>query len=137
MAAYKNWQSGQCGSDSVSCKLLILNGERGRNRTYNLVIKSHLLCQLSYAPVSVGRLGSGGRRHSQLYHRLEPPSTAGDALCRDLRNIQQTRGILRNHRQGIAEHAVAERASRSYGTRAGSNQFLGSRVVHARTRLLA
>src|SRR5580693_4385188 len=26
-------------------------GERGRNRTYNLVIKSHLLCQLSYAPV--------------------------------------------------------------------------------------
>jgi hypothetical protein len=27
------------------------SGERGRNRTYNLVIKSHLLCQLSYAPV--------------------------------------------------------------------------------------
>ena len=27
-----------------------LGGERGRNRTYNLVIKSHLLCQLSYAP---------------------------------------------------------------------------------------
>ncbi len=26
------------------------NGERGGNRTYNLVIKSHLLCQLSYAP---------------------------------------------------------------------------------------
>src|SRR5207302_5019967 len=28
------------------------SGERGRNRTYNLVIKSHLLCQLSYAPGS-------------------------------------------------------------------------------------
>ena len=27
-----------------------LNGERGRNRTYNLLIKSQLLCQLSYAP---------------------------------------------------------------------------------------
>jgi hypothetical protein len=26
-------------------------GERGRNRTYNLLIKSQLLCQLSYAPV--------------------------------------------------------------------------------------
>ncbi len=26
------------------------NGERGRNRTYNLLIKSQLLCQLSYAP---------------------------------------------------------------------------------------
>ena len=31
-------------------KCLILIGERGRNRTYNLLIKSHLLCQLSYAP---------------------------------------------------------------------------------------
>ena len=28
-----------------------LGGERGRNRTYNLLIKSQLLCQLSYAPV--------------------------------------------------------------------------------------
>ena len=27
------------------------DGERGRNRTYNLLIKSQLLCQLSYAPV--------------------------------------------------------------------------------------
>ena len=29
---------------------LDLSGERGRNRTYNLLIKSQLLCQLSYAP---------------------------------------------------------------------------------------
>ena len=29
------------------------SGERGRNRTFNLLIKSQLLCQLSYAP-SVG-----------------------------------------------------------------------------------
>ena len=28
-----------------------IDGERGRNRTFNLVIKSHLLCQLSYAPI--------------------------------------------------------------------------------------
>jgi hypothetical protein len=28
------------------------DGERGRNRTYNLLIKSQLLCQLSYAPES-------------------------------------------------------------------------------------
>jgi hypothetical protein len=28
-----------------------LDGERGRNRTFNLLIKSQLLCQLSYAPV--------------------------------------------------------------------------------------
>ena len=31
-------------------------GERGRNRTYNLLIKSQLLCQLSYAP---GRTDKG------------------------------------------------------------------------------
>jgi hypothetical protein len=30
--------------------IVVLSGERGRNRTFNLVIKSHLLCQLSYAP---------------------------------------------------------------------------------------
>ena len=35
---------------SESGKSLRISGERGRNRTYNLVIKSHLLCQLSYAP---------------------------------------------------------------------------------------
>jgi integrase len=34
------------------------NGERGRNRTYNLLIKSQLLCQLSYAP-EVGILPAG------------------------------------------------------------------------------
>ena len=35
----------------ASCKVLILkSGERGRNRTFNLLIKSQLLCQLSYAP---------------------------------------------------------------------------------------
>jgi len=33
----------------VRCKSLILNGGRGRNRTYNLSVKSRMLCQLSYA----------------------------------------------------------------------------------------
>ncbi len=31
-------------------KSFILSGERGGNRTFNLLIKSQLLCQLSYAP---------------------------------------------------------------------------------------
>ncbi len=30
-----------------------MNGERGGNRTCNLLIKSQLLCQLSYAPSDV------------------------------------------------------------------------------------
>jgi integrase len=33
------------------------DGERGRNRTYNLLIKSQLLCQLSYAPSAESRGG--------------------------------------------------------------------------------
>ena len=33
-------------------QVLEKSGERGRNRTFNLLIKSQLLCQLSYAPVS-------------------------------------------------------------------------------------
>ena len=37
----------ECGLSSV---LAMKGGERGRNRTYNLLIKSQLLCQLSYAP---------------------------------------------------------------------------------------
>jgi hypothetical protein len=31
---------------------LKIDGERGRNRTFNLLIKSQLLCQLSYAPTA-------------------------------------------------------------------------------------
>ena len=34
------------------------NGERGRNRTFNLLIKSQLLCQLSYAPRDCGKVGT-------------------------------------------------------------------------------
>src|SRR5258707_3987257 len=38
--------------------LLEKDGERGRNRTYNLLIKSQLLCQLSYAPTVSGKAGT-------------------------------------------------------------------------------
>jgi hypothetical protein len=37
-----------CGLDSG--QVIEKDGERGRNRTFNLLIKSQLLCQLSYAP---------------------------------------------------------------------------------------
>src|SRR5436305_11506783 len=38
-----------------------ISGERGRNRTFNLLIKSQLLCQLSYAP-TVGNSRVGQRK---------------------------------------------------------------------------
>jgi hypothetical protein len=34
-------------------------GERGRNRTFNLLIKSQLLCQLSYAPLRKEKISAG------------------------------------------------------------------------------
>lgn len=34
------------------------DGERGRNRTFNLLIKSQLLCQLSYAPTANSKVGT-------------------------------------------------------------------------------
>jgi hypothetical protein len=37
-------------------------GERGRNRTFNLLIKSQLLCQLSYAPFVRRETGEASRR---------------------------------------------------------------------------
>ena len=40
---------------SVSRDYHAKDGERGRNRTYNLLIKSQLLCQLSYAPATAVR----------------------------------------------------------------------------------
>src|SRR5208337_3080368 len=47
------------------CKLLILKvGERGRNRTYNLLIKSQLLCQLSYAPACEESLQKGNQNYT-------------------------------------------------------------------------
>jgi hypothetical protein len=52
-------------------QVLEKSGERGRNRTYNLLIKSQLLCQLSYAP-----LLTQGENETELYHPrlLEPDS---------------------------------------------------------------
>ncbi len=53
----------------------IFNGEPGRNRTYDPLIKSQLLCQLSYRPyttypVFMARLGG-----------LEPPTPGFGGRC--------------------------------------------------------
>ena len=38
------------GTKCLGAIAVVEDGERGRNRTFNLLIKSQLLCQLSYAP---------------------------------------------------------------------------------------
>lgn len=50
------WRTeGEIWKRTVLAKSFIFSGERGRNRTFNLLIKSQLLCQLSYAPTKWGR----------------------------------------------------------------------------------
>jgi hypothetical protein len=50
------------------------DGERGRNRTYNLLIKSQLLCQLSYAPFN--DLRTTRRARCQLWCQLDLTKTS-------------------------------------------------------------
>jgi hypothetical protein len=49
-------------TQAVRCLVSGLGGERGRNRTFNLLIKSQLLCQLSYAPLPWNRSDEGHHR---------------------------------------------------------------------------
>jgi hypothetical protein len=49
-----------------SLEVVDKDGERGRNRTYNLLIKSQLLCQLSYAP-TVGNLAGRTNRNYSIH----------------------------------------------------------------------
>jgi hypothetical protein len=57
-------------------------GERGRNRTFNLLIKSQLLCQLSYAPVCEETLQKGKRIISSRLRCL-PRTFHGSAVAAD------------------------------------------------------
>ncbi len=78
-------------------------GERGRNRTYNLLIKSQLLCQLSYAPfwgMAIGFEYFGGgkptaellylvsNQHRRDVHRRAMPLHHHDPAFRHV--VQQT-----------------------------------------------
>ena len=47
-------------------------GERGRNRTYNLLIKSQLLCQLSYAPAG-GNIAGKTNKNYNIRSLWQPP----------------------------------------------------------------
>ena len=53
--AGENSKTGKCWKHAW---ILGESGERGRNRTFNLLIKSQLLCQLSYAPTADGKVGT-------------------------------------------------------------------------------
>src|ERR1039457_1624829 len=107
------------------------NGERGRNRTYNLLIKSQLLCQLSYAPAREV-LAAGATLASPKIsitspaplslhrYRLLGRQRRGGNLC----DVQQPRRRRRKRAQSIAEHRLAERAGRADHIRARPHQTM-------------
>ena len=57
-------------------KSLKRSGERGRNRTYNLLIKSQLLCQLSYAPTT----GTSSGRQTKIIASANDSATNGSEI---------------------------------------------------------
>ena len=83
-------------------KPFIVSGERGQNRTVNLLIKSQLLCQLSYAPTR------GGLKRPN--SRLTQAGLFGEAGGRDLGDIQELRWLFGRRGEAVAEHRVAEGA---------------------------
>ena len=64
--------------------MLDLNGGRGRNRTFNLSVKSRMLCQLSYASRGFIRPTAG----NDAGRRIERNSS------RSLKNITQREAVL-------------------------------------------
>jgi hypothetical protein len=116
-------------------KCFTLSGERGRNRTYNLLIKSQLLCQLSYAPASKSHA-------TRSTCRVPPSSCLGTPQGR---NSMPTWTLL--HKPGVitvgTDHSrpVRERLTASSGRGslehalhavAPLNRFLWSRLVRTR-----
>ena len=64
-------------SNMSRARPLDFSGERGGNRTFNLEIKSLLLCQLSYAPTAHGGVGTNLDYTIRVLHRpraSEPPA---------------------------------------------------------------
>jgi hypothetical protein len=85
-------------STSLSCsKLLISFGGRGRNRTYNLSVKSRMLCQLSYASRRVYTVQRGVLRRAD----------RGKNSCRPLTNIPQQQPCFQ-HEPAVAMMCVVE-----------------------------
>ena len=71
--------------------MLCYDGERGRNRTYNLLIKSQLLCQLSYAPAEeIVKRGAACAAPKPDYH-ITPGFHRSE--CAELR-VLETRAIF-------------------------------------------
>src|SRR5512142_1864258 len=83
-----------------SSRKLLKDGERGRNRTFNLLIKSQLLCQLSYAPTVRGIIAG----QSQIIASACSPANErgkGDAFL----EVRVHHGLDSNAASRVAESA--------------------------------
>jgi hypothetical protein len=68
---------------SEAAWLIQSNGGRGRNRTYNLSVKSRMLCQLSYASIEGGKGAADDfppPHHQNIAHALLPLQPVSEAL---------------------------------------------------------
>jgi hypothetical protein len=87
------------------CKCLKKSGERGRNRTFNLLIKSQLLCQLSYAP--------GGNLTGRIIFDCSISRTRGHREPANVAELAEPLGALldfgRQSARTLAGHRTARR----------------------------
>src|ERR1017187_8559261 len=93
------WERTRQRRNPVNSQCLISGGERGRNRTYNLVIKSHLLCQLSYAPAVEKRNFREARDELKL--RPEPDYNTGSDSVQDHLALETPAGWDRRCGRGM------------------------------------
>ncbi len=93
-----------CEGVGKRCKSLNINGGRGRNRTYNLSVKSRMLCQLSYASIE----GWTAAREIPAAGARNEPRSSGSP-----KNIPQTQNRTKLH--GFARQGKHLKKRRMHG----------------------
>ena len=76
----------------------LFSGGRGRNRTYNLSVKSRMLCQLSYASRSVGILSRQGSAHRSGKQKSMLPL---DEYTIGMRGLQSSEGRITTRQKRV------------------------------------
>jgi hypothetical protein len=82
----------------------VVHGGRGRNRTYNLSIKSRMLCQLSYASrrATAGATKTAAREHHRFSYITQLLEGEGDAARdRAVSLCKEQRATVRGHKGAV------------------------------------
>ena len=106
----------------IPSKLLAVFGGRGRNRTYNLSVKSRMLCQLSYASIGSVKPCCGGL--------CAQPAKGENSPCH-LKNIAQSALNMK----GVRGTATALYAFMASASQQGVLKAESQATAHAALRL--